>query len=95
MKLTKENKLLLQEEGYSQLREIEGRGICGLRSMVFTVGLFYGLDQLGYSGRYCYPNIAEAVVSCLTWDGKGDPKGNWIKHKGRVEYTNPNFDYSK
>jgi len=60
----------LKSEGYRELREIEGKGICGLMKFVFTTGLVIGMNS---------------------WDGKGDPSGNWIKYKGTGgERENPN-----
>lgn len=82
----------LETEGYFNLKVIEGRGICGLYEFIYTVGLCYGLDQIGYYGRYCYPkNIASDAVLALTiWDGNNDPLGRWVKYKGRDgEYGNP------
>lgn len=82
----------LRTQGYLFFREIEGRGLCGVCRMVFTVGLFYGLENDSYEGRYCYETFAEAVVALATWDGKADPDDYWIKHKGGIgEYPNPNY----
>lgn len=81
----------LESEGYTNLRQIEGRGWCGLRQFLFTSGLCYGLDTKGYKGRYCFAKPSEAFKSLASWDGKGDPEGDWIKHKGiSGEYSNPN-----
>jgi hypothetical protein len=54
----------------------------GLQQMIFTVGLFVGLDQTGYRTRFCYPNFWTAVLAIHEWDGTGDPPGPWIKQKG-------------
>lgn len=78
------------EYQYFNVKEIEGRGICGLLRMVFTVGLVYGIDEVGYTGRYCYPTRIDAIDAINKWDGKEDPPGDWIKHKGYREYRNPN-----
>lgn len=85
----------LSKEGYTNIRYVEGRGLCGLFRFAFTMGLCYGLEKYGYEGRYCYPHqfTSDAVLGLALWDGKGDPIGQWIKHKGGIgEYTNPNFD---
>jgi hypothetical protein len=83
----------IQAEGYFDVVQIPERGYCGLIFMMFTVGLAWNIDKVGYSGRYCYPNLLEARVALKEWDGKGDPSGNWIKYKGRGgERSNPNFD---
>lgn len=82
----------LKTQGYSFMREIEGRGLCGLCRMAFTVGLFYGLTDDTYEGRYCYETFHEAFIDISRWDGIGDPDGDWIKHKGQIgEYSNPNY----
>lgn len=79
---------LIHVDGYFHIREIPYRGICGLMRMAFTVGLFYGLDETGYRGRYCYDNLREAMGAIDSWKGAGDPPGEWIKHKGYREYRN-------
>jgi len=69
------------------------RGICGIRRMAYTVGLFYGMTEDDYIGRYCYHTMGEAIDAILEWSGIGDPPGNWIKHKGGDgERSNPNYD---
>lgn len=71
----------LREIGYSEARLLPGRGWCGLMRMMYTTGLFYGLDQCSYKGRYCYHSWLEAVEALRNWDGQGDPPGEWIKEK--------------
>jgi hypothetical protein len=82
----------LVENGYEQCRQLsDGRWI-GLYRMMYTVGLFVGLDEYGYSHRYCYDTYSEAKEDVLLWDGKNDPPGNWIKRKGLgTDLSNPNF----
>lgn len=48
---------------------------------VYTTGLFVGLTDIGYDRRYCYEHAKDAIVAVLTWDGRGDPPGPWIKEK--------------
>lgn len=83
----------LTKEGYHYLRVVPGRGICGLMGFMYTVGLCHGLDKGGYKGRWCYPQekAMQALMCLAMWDGKDDPMGEWIKYKGNVEYSNPNF----
>lgn len=81
---------LIHIDGYFHIREKPGRGICGLMHFVYTVGLCYGLDETGYQGRYCFSNLRGAMDSLDAWTGYGDPPGDWIKHKGKAEYPNPN-----
>ena len=80
----------LEKEGYSHLREIPGRGIVGIMNFAFTTAILYGLDEIGYVGRYSYESRYEAIKELNLWDGKQDPGGDWIKHKGWKEYSNPN-----
>ncbi len=81
----------LTKNNYMFLKYVPGRGICGLARMYFTTGLFYGLEWDTYQGRYCYESKLEALQDLFAWDGAGDPPGDWIKHKGHVEYSNPNY----
>lgn len=81
-KLTPELERLLEKEGYSMLREIPNRGICGLYNFIFTTGLVIGIDQYGYNGRYCFSHPIYAIKALVIWEGFGDPEGDWIKYKG-------------
>lgn len=83
----------LTKEGYKEIREVPGIGLCGLKSFIFTVGLCCGLDEFGYKYRYCYSvnDSIHAVIDIKTWKGNGDPSGPWIKRKGEGgDYLNPN-----
>jgi hypothetical protein len=83
----------LKTEGYQNIKEIPGKGICGLRDFIFTTGLIIGMDEVGYFGRYCYGSKEEALAAINSWDGQGDPPGDWIKYKGNGgERSNPNLD---
>lgn len=93
----KDNKMNLKEylktEGYYEIREIPGKGLCGLNRFIFTTGLMVSLDEIGYYGRYCYANESDALKALNEWDGNGDPGGPWIKYKGRPEErSNPNME---
>jgi len=83
-------------EGYYNLRWLwyeDNWVLCGLRRMAFTVGLFYGIDQTGYIGRYCFElehDAEEVLESLLDIPDDLIIKGNWIKHKGHIEFSNPN-----
>lgn len=87
----------LQKEGYIHLTELPEVGICGILQFIFTWGVCYGLDEYGYIGRYCFPTYGQALLALSTWkDTTKDIEGDWIKHKGRIEYTNPNIkDYGE
>ena len=87
--MTQQLKDFLTKEGYFNLVEIPGRGICGLYRFVFTVGLVIGINEDGYKGRFCYPHLADAMTDINTWDGINDPSGDWLKYKGEDnEYSN-------
>lgn len=72
----------LKTQGYYEFRKVPNRGICSLRSFLFTTGIIIGLNKHTFFGRYCYSNEEEASVELKNWDGEGDPKGNWLKYKG-------------
>lgn len=72
----------LKSEGYYEIRNIDGQGLCGLRKFAFTTGLIIGIEQLTYLGRYCFPSERDALNALNDWNGMGDPSGNWIKYKG-------------
>ena len=80
----------LRSDGYSDIKEIPGRGICGLRNFIFTTGLVIDMDENQYYGRYCYPSYEDALNALKEWNGEGDPSGPWIKYKGSPgERSNP------
>lgn len=72
----------LESNGYTNIRLIPGRGLCGLHRLLFTTGIVYGLDLDGYKGRFCYHTKPEALKALELWDGSGDPSGDWIVNKG-------------
>lgn len=79
----------VESEGYFNCKVLPNRGIVGLYRYVFTIGLTYGIREYDYEGRYCFESLSEAKEALDKWDGVGDPSGNWIKHKGNIEYSNP------
>lgn len=90
MKLTTQFRSFLQSQGYYNVVEVEGRGICATQKFMFTTGLVYGLNQYSYKGRYCYETKQEAETALKHWDGENHPLGMWIKHKGYgIEESNP------
>lgn len=54
----------------------------GVMPMLYTTGLFVGLNEWGYRLRYCYEKYGDARAALFEWDGSGDPPGPWIKAKG-------------
>lgn len=82
----------LTNEGYYNLKVVEGRGICGMMRFIFTTAIVENITSIGYKGRWCYPHelVKECLVAYTIWDGKEDPIGGWIKYKGsHDEYCNP------
>ena len=71
----------LESEGYYNLREVPGRGVCGMENMIFTVALWVDLRMEGRNERYCFPNRLSASKALEEWNGTGDPGWEWIKHK--------------
>lgn len=86
----------LSEEfaNYNGLRIVPHVGLCGIRPMIFTHGLFYGLDSSGAMGRYCFKDSVDAEASLLMWNGEESPGTAWIKHSKTLggEERNPNFE---
>lgn len=80
------------DNGYKFVRRLPNGKWAGLQQQIFTIGLFVGLDETGYSYRYCFYNWAEAIMAITTWDGTDNPSGNWIVRKGLAggDYANPN-----
>ena len=74
---------VLLAEGYHPVRQLPDGTWIGLRQMMYTTGLFTGLDHYGYRCRYCYETAGQALVDLARWDGTGDPPGLWIKAKGK------------
>lgn len=81
--------------GYFPARILPDGRCAGLMRMIYTIGLCVGLTEDGVSeGRYCFEaeDAGGAVVALATWDGTGDPEGDWIKWKGLpAERRNPNY----
>lgn len=65
-------------------RVIAGK-LCGVQRFLFTVGLLVNLrfdgQTYGYDARYCYPDGADAFIALASWNGVGDPPGEWAKEK--------------
>lgn len=84
---------VLQANGYKFAHRLPTGEIAGIMPMIYTVGLFVGLDETGYRTRFCYPTFADAALALLEWNGSGDPPGPWIKEKGAPggDRANPNI----
>lgn len=78
-------------EGYQSPKLINGIW-CALQRMAFTTGLFVGIDEYGYSHRYCYESFREASNALSAYEDTNEhPSGDWIKRKGKDgDLANPN-----
>ena len=57
------------QKDYGSLRNIDGN-LCGLLSQVYTVGVFYGIDEQGNNmGRFCFDTYQNAELFLQDWDG--------------------------
>lgn len=85
MKKTWEQAKNIRESWKDHLHEITTLPtgeMAAVQSFMFTHGLLVELDVVSYGGRYCYETYEEAVAALRSWDGNGDPPGDWIKYKG-------------
>ena len=75
----------LWRDVFMVVREVPGRGLCGIQRFIFSCGLLTDLRFDGafydYKARYCYPLASEALRGLAEWDGTGDPPGEWLKEK--------------
>lgn len=86
---------LLQSEGYTHIKFIEGLGYCGLKRFIFTTGLCYGLNETGFEGRWCYEKLSDAKEALKTLTTVGPDDEHWIKYKGIMgEWSNPKQEKS-
>ena len=77
--------------GHTSVRILDGQ-VCGVKSFLFTSAIVVGIDECGYSRRYCYEHQADAQAALLAWNGLGHPGGPWIKCKGSgIDLLNPAF----
>ncbi len=92
--MTTDLKEFLESKSYFSICEKPCKGICALERMAFTTGLWIGLTKSFRHGRYCYENLSDAKSAINSWDGSGDPPGNWIKYKG-IGGERMNINYVK
>lgn len=63
---------ILARLGYRNIRFVN-RQYCGTLQQVYTHGVFYGLDETGSLGRYCFDTEQNATLFLAAWDGKTPP----------------------
>ena len=66
-------------KGYSALKVLPDGRLVGVMKLLYHYSLHVGIDEGGYSERYCYKDAAGCVLAMMAWDGEGDPLG-WHKH---------------
>ena len=68
--------------GYSHPRQLPDGKWIAVMDLLFTTGLFYNLDRVGYECRWCYEKRQDAIDALNEWNGEGEPSGDWIVRKG-------------
>lgn len=85
---------IAKENNYEHLFYIKNKGICCIARFIFTTAILYNINEIGYEGRYCFHTYKEALASLIYWKENPElkhPPGNWIKHKGEYEFSNPDY----
>jgi len=70
------------EERYDAIRVSDDRTqIIAVRQMIFTWAICAGLDECGFSDRWCYETATAAAMAWIKWSGNAgtEPEG-WIRH---------------
>lgn len=65
---------------YMATRKLEDGRWIALGRLMFHYSIYIDLDETGYSDRYCYPDLGDAVEAFAVWDGKGDPPKFWNRN---------------
>jgi len=63
----------LLTHGYQNLRLVNGRW-CGTMRFMYTVGVVLGLDDSGYTNRFCFDTEQNAALFLKDWDGSTLPE---------------------
>jgi hypothetical protein len=85
--------LVISENGYLAVREVDGEGWCGLLQFAFTWAIVVGITPECYGRRYCYEHESDASRALASWSGHDHPLGPWIKCKGvGVDILNPELE---
>ena len=71
-----------EDMGYEKCVKLHGQ-IVGIRQFLFTAAIVVGMDDTGYSHRFCYHSALEALGALVNWviEGGDEPSG-YIKRKG-------------
>lgn len=79
--LSYEHKKFYEDMEYMVPIKINGE-VVGITQFLFTFGIVCGLDETGYSHRYCYEDSHQAHAALIRWILSGDSEPNgYIKRK--------------
>jgi hypothetical protein len=81
------------ESLYFSTRALDDGRIIGVHRLMFHWTLHIDISDIGYEDRYCYHQLAAAIIDMHTWDGKGDPPGRWHKHPATGRRRNPDTGF--
>lgn len=81
---------LIREWECIAARRLEDGSICTLRPFIHTVGVCYDVDETGYGGRFCFPDLLTATTAYMEYTGGADEvPEDCIKPKGRMKKQPP------
>jgi len=88
-KLPDEQKKFYEDMGYMGPIKLNGE-IVVINRFLFTFGIVCGLDETGYSHRFCYETSLEAHEALIKWvlSGDSEPSG-YIERKPERESSSP------
>jgi hypothetical protein len=80
-KLEGEHAKFFTDMGYGMPIKLDGE-LVALGPFLYTVGIMVGLNETGYTHRFCYPNEDAAMLAFLAWIGSDDEEPmNYITRK--------------
>ena len=79
-KLEPEHAKFFTDLGYGMPVKLDGE-LVALGPFLFTVGIICGLDDHGYTHRFCYHTEDQAMIALLQWIGNDEeePAGFIVK----------------
>ena len=72
-KMNPEIELALKNNQYENVREVIPGFICATHRFLFTCGVCCGLDETGYTNRFCFDTMQNAELFLKDWDGNTVP----------------------
>lgn len=67
---------ILTDNEYTHLRVLPDGTYAGIGRLAFTVAVYTNLTDIGWSRRFCYPNLAlalEGLASLTAWTSEPEP----------------------